>query len=179
MDDETRHGVRLLTTAAVDRRDPAPLDFIDAFITAQRPSITGVFGAVTGAARDRTVGSLRLLDDVANRVDGLRGSLRCGGVAGADGDDLGPLPSRCGAPGSDPSRIAGGPTATGGGGAAEPGPAVDRGGAAAPPPGGGGGPHIVTPPAAAIPPSSTPKDRDHTDESLLDKIGRLLRRTPD
>jgi hypothetical protein len=135
MDDETRQGVRLLTTAAVDRRDPAPLDLIDAFVTAQRPTITGVLGAVTGAARDRTVGSLRLLDDIDNRVDGLRGSLRCGGVAGVDGDDLGPQPSRCGALGPIPPRIAGSPTAT--------------------------------------------KDRDHTGESLLDKIGRLLGRTLD
>jgi hypothetical protein len=95
MDDETRQGVRLLTTAAVDRRDPTSLEPIDTFVAGQRHTMAGMLEALTGDARTRTIGSLQLLDDVKTRVDGLRQSLNCGDVTSSMTDDLGPVPSGC------------------------------------------------------------------------------------
>jgi hypothetical protein len=99
MDNETRQGVRLLTTSALDRRDPAVLDAIEAFSTGQRKTMTGMLGAVSGGARARTVGSLALLDQINRRVSGLRGGLRCGDVESGRTDELGPVPRYCGAQG--------------------------------------------------------------------------------
>jgi Domain of unknown function (DUF5667) len=99
MDAETRQGVKSLTTAAVDRHDPAALDVISAFTADQRRTMLGMLGALSGTARGRTLTSLGLLDDIQRRVEGLRAGLRCGDVANDASDELGPLPRRCSAQG--------------------------------------------------------------------------------
>lgn len=97
MDAETRHGVKLLTGAAVNRRDPVALDAVDRFVNVQRRSVAGLLNQAGDrgepGARDRVQESLTLLDSVARRSAALRTYLDCG-AAGTDA--LGPLPKRCG-----------------------------------------------------------------------------------
>jgi len=96
MDADTSHGVRLLTTAAAQRHDPAALDAVDAFTEDQRDGLMRLHAATTGADADRVRASLDLLDSVSQRSRGLRGSLDCGVPAGGSVDPLGPLPNPCG-----------------------------------------------------------------------------------
>lgn len=91
MDAETRHGVKLLTSAAVNRHDPVALDAIDRFVGVQRRNVAGLRDE--SGARTRVDESLELLDSVARRSAALRTSLSCG-AAGSDA--LGPVPKRCG-----------------------------------------------------------------------------------
>lgn len=100
MDSDTRQGVKLLTTSAVDRDDPAALDAVDSFVTDQRGDVAGVLDNVSGASRTRLLGSLNLLDQVEKRSQQLRETLTCGTVAGEGSDALGPLPRSC-APGAN------------------------------------------------------------------------------
>jgi hypothetical protein len=94
MDSETRQGVRLLATAAVDRRDPAALDAIDRFIESQRHTVVRLLDQAGPASRDRVLESLTLLDAVTQRTGALRTSLSCGDSNGGS-DVLGPKPSTC------------------------------------------------------------------------------------
>jgi hypothetical protein len=95
MDGETRQGVRLLATAAVDRRDPAALDVIEAFAGGQRRTLNDMLTTLTGDARIRTLTSLALLDQISHRVSGLHATLRCPTATIARTDDLGPAPHPC------------------------------------------------------------------------------------
>jgi hypothetical protein len=179
MDNETLQGVKLLTTTAVDRRDPAPLDAIDAFVTEQQRTMGRMLGGLTGGARHRTIDSLQQLDDIRNRVSALRGSLRCGDVMNADGDHLGPKPTRCVTQGTQqPSTDAGanGPT-VGGSTSKKNGATTGEGGATAgtpsPAPTSSGAVSINVPGASVT--LSKPEDgKGARREGLLDKIGRLL-----
>lgn len=95
MDEQIRHGVRLLTTAAAEHRDRAPLDAVDAFVTAQRPVLRQLAsGASVTAAR--AAESIALLDSVRARTQALRNGLTCAPSAVAiNYDVLGPLPVTC------------------------------------------------------------------------------------
>lgn len=98
MDAETRQGVKLLTTAAMQRGDSAPLDAVIVFLDGQRPQVAGLFTAVTTRTeRDRADASLDLLDQVRDRADGLRASFSCGTGTGPAPrtDSLGPHPRPC------------------------------------------------------------------------------------
>ena len=53
MDRETQQGIRLLTTTAVERKDPAALDAIDTFLSTQRTAATRPRDGVTGVQRNR------------------------------------------------------------------------------------------------------------------------------
>jgi hypothetical protein len=181
MDNETREGVKLLTTAAVDRRDPAALDVVDAFTGDQRRTMLGLLDALTGNARGRTLTSLGLLDDIQRRVEGLRGGLRCGDVASDAGDELGPLPQQCSAQGPAKSTTRGGDESgtaragsTAGGGDTEAdatAPATaDR--PTDPAPSGQSSQPAPQPRSSTSP--STPEDSRHGDENIIDKIGHLL-----
>jgi hypothetical protein len=97
MDGETRQGVRLLATAAVDRRDPAALDVIEAFAAGQRHTMRDMLHTLTGDARVRTLGSLALVNQITDRVTELRAALRCPAQANARADDLGPTAHTCAA----------------------------------------------------------------------------------
>lgn len=99
MDNATRIGVRELGAAALDRSDGAPLDAIDEFVAIQRRGLEILIRQVPEGHRMRTVESLVLLNQVADRSAGLRMSVDCGGNyadIGTD-DELGPLPRRCSA----------------------------------------------------------------------------------
>ncbi|MFG3705599.1 DUF5667 domain-containing protein [Micromonospora sp. NPDC047670] len=95
MDADTRQGVRLLTTAAVQRSDPAALDAVNSFLTGQRRAVGGLLDDGTRADRERTRRSLALLDAVRKRSDALRAAIACGLPAPAGSDTLGPAPATC------------------------------------------------------------------------------------
>ncbi|MCW3812904.1 DUF5667 domain-containing protein [Micromonospora sp. DR5-3] len=95
MDADTRQGVRLLTTVAAQRSDPAALDAVDAFLTGQRHAVSGLLDRADHAERDRTRRSLGLLDTVGRRADALRSAIACGLPAPTASDALGPAPDSC------------------------------------------------------------------------------------
>ncbi|MER6758212.1 DUF5667 domain-containing protein [Micromonospora echinofusca] len=95
MDADTRQGVRLLTTAAAQRSDPAALDAINSFLTGQRRAVGGLLDDAGRADRDRTRRSLALLDAARKRSDALRAAIACGLPAPAGSDTLGPAPASC------------------------------------------------------------------------------------
>ncbi|SCL13919.1 hypothetical protein GA0070624_0269 [Micromonospora rhizosphaerae] len=95
MDADTRQGVRLLTTVAVQRADPAGLDAVNAFLTGQRQAVSGLLDRTDHVERDRTHRSLALLDAVRTRSDALRAAIVCGLPAPVVSDALGPAPGTC------------------------------------------------------------------------------------
>ncbi|QGN46688.1 DUF5667 domain-containing protein [Micromonospora sp. WMMD558] len=95
MDADTRQGVRLLTGAAAQRSDPAPLDAVNTFVTAQQQAVSALLDEGTRAERDRTRRSLALLDAVRKRSDALRAAITCGLPAPLGSDALGPAPATC------------------------------------------------------------------------------------
>ncbi|MEV0001114.1 DUF5667 domain-containing protein [Micromonospora sp. NPDC050980] len=95
MDADTRQGVRLLTTAAAQRSDPAALDAVDTFLAGQRRVVSGLLDRPEHADRDRTRRSLALLDAAGRRADALREAIACGLPAPTASDTLGPAPSAC------------------------------------------------------------------------------------
>ncbi len=96
MDGETQQGVRLLTSAAMSKRDAAALDSVDSFVTGQRTSVSELLGKIETEDRGRTQTSLTLLEDVQRRSTALRPTLGCL-PAGVNSvlDDLGPIPQKC------------------------------------------------------------------------------------
>ncbi|WP_189114310.1 DUF5667 domain-containing protein [Pilimelia terevasa] len=97
MENDVRDGVRLLTTAAVKERNPAPLQAIDAFVTSHRMALGGLIGQVSVNNRSRTLWSLLLLDSVAKRAQSLNNALSCGAdLAGTDNLGPKPQPRPCG-----------------------------------------------------------------------------------
>ncbi|MGY0004500.1 DUF5667 domain-containing protein [Micromonospora sp. I033] len=95
MDADTRQGVRLLTTVAAQRSDPAALDAVDTFLGGQRRAVSGLLDRSDQADRDRTRRSLALLDEAGRRADALREAIACGLPAPAASDALGPTPTTC------------------------------------------------------------------------------------
>jgi Domain of unknown function (DUF5667) len=94
MDSDTRQGVKLLTTAAAQRKDPAALDPVDTFVRAQQSGVGDVLDKVASGSRTRLLSSLDLLEKVATRAQRLRETLTCG-AATAGSDALGPRPGSC------------------------------------------------------------------------------------
>lgn len=105
MDSNTRDGVKLLTAAAVNRRDPETLDAVDAFVRRQQRTIGDVLDTVDGALRARLLGSLDLLERVATRARRLRQTLTCDMTPDGGSDALGPRPGAC-PPASSPAPVA-------------------------------------------------------------------------
>jgi hypothetical protein len=95
MDADTRQGVRLLTSAAVQRAEPGSLDTLNTFVSSQRRAVRGLLDGSTRVDRDRTQRSLLLLDSIRERSDDLRAAITCGLPAPTASDALGPVPSAC------------------------------------------------------------------------------------
>lgn len=95
MDADTRQGVRLLTTVAAQRSDPAALDAVDTFLAGQRRVVSGLLDRPDHAERDRTRRSLALLDAAGKRADALREAIACGLPEPQASDALGPAPAAC------------------------------------------------------------------------------------
>jgi hypothetical protein len=88
MDAETRAGVRLLTSTAMDRHDRTGLDLVDAFVPQQRADLMRLGDS------PRIRQSLALLDQISARSGQLRPDLGCAaGPAGTD--SLGAVPRPC------------------------------------------------------------------------------------
>jgi hypothetical protein len=95
MDADTRQGVKLLTESAVARTDAAPLNRVDAFVAAQKQTFAPMLDGLSPAKRERADESLGLLQDVEQRVDGLRAGLACDPVDRDGADSLGPRLREC------------------------------------------------------------------------------------
>ncbi|MDZ5444631.1 DUF5667 domain-containing protein [Micromonospora sp. 4G57] len=95
MDADTRQGVRLLTTVAAQRSDPAGLEAVNVFVTGQRRAVSGLLDRTDHVERDRTRRSLALLDAARDRADALRAAIACGLPTPAASDALGPAPGTC------------------------------------------------------------------------------------
>ncbi|WP_030490170.1 DUF5667 domain-containing protein [Micromonospora chokoriensis] len=95
MDADTRQGVRLLTSAAVQRAEPGSLDTLNTFVTSQRRLVRGLLDGSTRVDRERTQRSLLLLDSIRERSDDLRAAIACGLPAPTASDALGPDPGAC------------------------------------------------------------------------------------
>ena len=91
MDTETRAGIKLLSTAAVNHTDDARLTDLAAWTAEQRVLLTAASARLPAEARARAAQSLALLAAVAARIEDLRSSLRCTNCPpAARPDDLGP-----------------------------------------------------------------------------------------
>ena len=95
MDADTRKGVKLLTTAAVARRDVKPLTTVDDFATRQEQTLTPVLDRLGPANRERAMTSLALLAAAQKRAGDLRTGLSCTPVTAAGADALGPKLRNC------------------------------------------------------------------------------------
>ncbi|MEH0927785.1 DUF5667 domain-containing protein [Micromonospora sp. CPCC 205558] len=95
MDADSRQGVRLLTSAAVQRAEPGSLDTLNTFVSSQRRAVGGLLDGSTRVDRERTHRSLLLLDSIRERSDELRAAIGCGLPAPTASDALGPAPSAC------------------------------------------------------------------------------------
>jgi hypothetical protein len=95
MDADTRQGVKLLTTSAVDRKDPSPLNTVDGFVVRQRTVLAPVTGKLTPANQERALESLALLDDVERRAEDLKVALVCDPISRTGVDTLGPKLQDC------------------------------------------------------------------------------------
>ncbi len=189
MDADSREGVRLLNTAAVQRRDEAPLDAVDAFVSAQRRQLGPLIDRLGAADRKEALASLELLDDVDKRVRGLRNGFECGpeGVSGAD--SLGPRPRSCSAAQSGTGTGTGTgtaeaedeqPTGTTTGKGSRTTEQQDRTTSPSPSPATGGQKQQPAPSGSAVPPSTAPGDSGPQqqdtgddaaeDEDVLDRI---------
>jgi len=95
MDRDMREGSKLLTTAAVERGEPAALQVIQQFADDQRPIIANLVNRLHGPAKGRAAESLRLLDQINDRAGALQQTVKCPG-ANVQVDDLGAQPAPCG-----------------------------------------------------------------------------------
>ncbi|PWR12752.1 hypothetical protein DKT69_22985 [Micromonospora sicca] len=95
MDADTRQGVRLLTTVAAQRSDPAGLEAVNVFVTGQRRAVSGLLDRTDHVEQDRTRRSLALLDAVRKRSEALRAAIACGLPTPTASDALGPAPGTC------------------------------------------------------------------------------------
>lgn len=134
MDTDTRTGMRELGTAALERKQTAPLDIVDAFVASQRRDLLVLLQrSPSGPSAQRLKESVGTLGDVGNRAAGLRGTLLCtGSLAGLSiTDELGPVPRICSAlggvrsdPSVDPNPSASGSPSGSPSGSASPSPSV-------------------------------------------------------
>ena len=177
MDGQTREGVRMLTTAAVDGRDMATLAGIDGFAARQREAIQALLPALDGAGKERAAESVRLLNDIGDRTAELRRSIKCG-TGGARLDHLGPIPRPChldGPVGNRPRQIPSG-------GGEQPADKVDS--SSQPAADSTETPVIMVPaqstaePAAtattAAPPAPATVEEEEDDDGVLDDVGQVL-----
>ncbi|GIE50290.1 DUF5667 domain-containing protein [Actinoplanes nipponensis] len=95
MDNDTRQGVKLLTSSAVARRDKTPLASVDSFADSQRRVLSPRLEKLGAGNRERALVSLKLLDSVRERAADLRAGLDCDPVTQSGGDAIGPKLRGC------------------------------------------------------------------------------------
>jgi len=95
MDDETRQGVLMLTTAAVAQNDTAAVELVQQFVDRQRDLLTDLRRSLGRAGPEATAASNALLRAVEARAKALRAALDRGCQIGPGADELGPKPTSC------------------------------------------------------------------------------------
>lgn len=95
MDNDTRQGVRLLTSAAVARTDKAPLNSVETFVESQRRVLSPRLERLSADNRERALISMDLLDSVRERAKSLRSGLGCDTVTQVGSDAIGPKLRDC------------------------------------------------------------------------------------
>jgi len=95
MDNDTRQGVKLLTSSAVARTDRTPLTAVDSFVAGQRRILNPRLDRLSAGNRERALASVKLLDLVRERADDLRSGLGCATVTPAGSDAIGPKLRDC------------------------------------------------------------------------------------
>jgi hypothetical protein len=108
MDADTRKGVKLITTAAVSRKDATQLNVLDTFVTEQRATFAPALPNLSTVNRERALTSLGLLEDVTHRTETLRTGLDCEKLVPAGADQLGPKLRDCGDEPTDKTPPTGG-----------------------------------------------------------------------
>lgn len=177
MDQQTRQGVKLITDAAVSRKDNAPLDLINGFVSSQRADALAMLPDVTDpATRQRLLGSIALIDQAQGRSTQLRMWLDCTAGRQLVTDDLGAVPQRCSAaPGTSspsPSEAGSAPGAPTAGAPTTPaGAGTPVGGS---PSGGNPGLPGLPVPTGSPTPSPTPSQGSGNNGGLLGGIDRIL-----
>lgn len=106
MDSQTTQGVKLLTTAAVQRHESSPLDLVSGFDANQSKDMTALLTGMGSADRTRAEQSYALLGEVQQRATALRAQLSCLNATGQQvaTDQLGPIPPGCSALPAQPSQ---------------------------------------------------------------------------
>jgi hypothetical protein len=168
MDNGTRHGTKLLTTAAVQRGEVAGLQAVQQFVEQQRPTMRNLVNRLNGPSRSRAAESLALLDLVGRRAGSLESTIKCPG-ANVPVDELGAKPVLCSTASSGQQ-----PGTRGAPGVTAP--------ESSPQPGASTEPGADAEPAAAIPSveagsSSSPgttSDQGSSDDGVMDTIGRVI-----
>ncbi|MGH3646243.1 MAG: DUF5667 domain-containing protein [Micromonosporaceae bacterium] len=171
MDSDTRNGVRLLTGAAVDRRDPEVLGTVDSFVSGQRRKVIDLVTRLDGTSRTRALSSLELLDSASDRVAALRPALLCTGESDRRTDTLGPLPQRCSAL-PDPGRPGAG--ATGGDKASRDTRTSDRPTESADPSKSSPDGLLPIDPTDPLPDEPSESPQRSPSSSILDELGRII-----
>jgi hypothetical protein len=95
MDNDTRQGVKLLTSSAVARKDKAPLASVESFVDSQRRVLSPRLDRLSPGNRERATASLGLLDSVRERSSDLRAGLACDTVTQSGSDAIGPKLRDC------------------------------------------------------------------------------------
>ncbi|MFI7541259.1 DUF5667 domain-containing protein [Actinoplanes sp. NPDC049599] len=95
MDNDTRQGVKLLTSSAVTRADKTPLTSVDSFVEGQRRVLNPRLDKLSPGNRERALVSMKLLESVHERADNLRNGLGCDKVTPAGSDAIGPKLRDC------------------------------------------------------------------------------------
>jgi hypothetical protein len=167
MDSNMRDGTRLLTTAAIDRGEPAGLQVVQQFTRDQKPILASLANRLNGPAKSRAAESLDLLNRIDERANGLQTTVKCPGVA-VPTDELGALPIVCGnAAPSSPRSVPNKPEAT-------PKPTSASPPTGAPPTLGGRNAVEPTQPAEVSPTASPDAAENESDDGVLDSIKRAV-----
>jgi hypothetical protein len=95
MDNDTRQGVKLLTSSAVTRKDKTPLSSVDTFADSQRRVLEGKLDRLSPGNRERALVSAKLLESVRERTTDLRAGLACDTVTPSGSDAIGPKLRDC------------------------------------------------------------------------------------
>ncbi|GHJ46264.1 hypothetical protein Cs7R123_36060 [Catellatospora sp. TT07R-123] len=162
MDGDTRQGIKMLLTSAIERGDTGALDSVDRFVGDQRMLVAQLLDDATGTGRDKVTDSLRLLDQIEKRSADARTAMACG-AASVGSDKLGAVPGTCANASPQPEQ----PTQQ-----RPQDPVKENNGKPA-----GNGPNPSASPAPSASASPAPAGQSpapQQEEGLLDELGRIL-----
>jgi hypothetical protein len=89
---DVRQGLRWLAVAALERKDPAALGAVNAFVDSQQGRLEGLLTQVPTESQKDVLEALNDLQQVNGRVEGLTASITCNS---SQMDEFGPVPGNC------------------------------------------------------------------------------------